>query len=69
MKLKLESLSCFNIKKGEKRKKHYLLGYEIVLFLLRFVVTVNLVNKRIRKVNNYYSEIHLVVQGSGTQKF
>jgi len=64
----MENLSCFNIKKGEKRKKLYLFGYEIVLFLLRFVVTVNLVNKRIRKLNDYYSEIHLVVQGNGTQK-
>ena len=67
MKLKIGSLSCFSIKKREKRKKYYLLGYEIVIFLLRFVVTTNLFNKNIRKLNNYYSEIHLVVKGNGTQ--
>ena len=66
----MKNILCININKGKKKHKlkYYLIYYELLPFILKIVAVSNLVNKSIRKLNNYYSEIHLVVQGNGTQR-
>ena len=51
----------------ESKPNYYLFYYELILNLLN-IALVNLITTKIsRNLHNYYSEIHLVVQGSGYQ--
>ena len=68
MNKKKKSLSYIKIKEGKKKIKYYLIYYLLVLFLSGIVLVGLLNTDNIRNLKLYYSDIHLVVQGSGLQK-
>ena len=67
MNKKKKSLSYIKIKEGKKKIKYYLIYYLLVLFLSGIVLVGLLNTDNIRNLKLYYSDIHLVVQGSGLQ--
>ena len=62
--MKNEKIFYFNKQKGKIKQKYLLLYFELIIVLLKitFVDLISLKNKR--KLNNYYSEIKLVIQVS-----
>ena len=62
--MKNEKIFYFNNQKGKIKQKYFFLYFELIIVLLKisFVDLISLKNKR--KLNNYYSEIKLVIQVS-----
>ena len=62
--MKNEKIFYFNNQKGKIKQKNFFLYFELIIVLLKisFVDLISLKNKR--KLNNYYSEIKLVIQVS-----
>ena len=53
--------------KKRKIKKSHLLLYNLFLLLLKFIVVDLIFAKNIRNINNFYSEIFLIIVGNGNQ--
>ena len=46
---------------------HFLL-HKLFLLFLKFILVDLIITKNPRKINNFYSEIFLVIKGNGNQK-
>ena len=60
-----ETFKIYNRKR--KIKKNYLLFYKFILVILKLILVDLITAKKVRQINKFYSEINLVVKGSGTQ--
>ena len=62
--MKNEKIFYFNNQKGKIKQKYFFLYFGLIIVLLKisFVDLISLKTKR--KLNNYYSEIKLVIQVS-----
>ena len=67
--MKCRTNNYIQIRKINLKQKYYLSKWIIFIFLLKFVSINTILHKPTRNLINYYSEIHLVVQGEGTQYF
>ena len=61
----------FSVQKKKRKiiRKYYFLYIIIFLILIKLSTGVPLSDGAVRQLNNFYSEIHLVVQAEGTQYF
>ena len=60
-----ETFKIYN--RNRKIKKNYLPFYKFILIILKMILVDLITAKKVRKINKFYSEINLVVKGSGTQ--
>ena len=67
--MKSRTNNYIQIRKINLKQKYYLSKWIIFIFLLKFVSINTILHNPTRNLINYYSEIHLVVQGEGTQYF
>ena len=63
----MKIMSHLKNQKRKRRKINSLLYFELILFLLKFFVVDLITIKNRRYLDNYDSEVHLVVKGSGYQ--
>ena len=67
--MKYGTNNYIQIRKIILKQKYYISKWIIFIFLLKFVSVNTTLYKPIRNLLNFYSEIHLVVQGNGEQYF
>ena len=61
-------MAVIHIQKIKTKKLYLLMNYILVLLLLKIVLVNSILINYKSNLNNYYSEIHLVIQGSGEQR-
>ena len=63
--MKNEKMFYFNNQKGKIRQKYFILYFEFIIVLLKIDLVRLLILKDTRKLNNYESQIKLVIEVSG----